>query len=148
MFMGEYAHSLDSKGRLTIPARLRNGLEGEAAVLTRGYDPCLALYPMSEWTRLANEAARLPRTSELRRVYTRRLFASASEVRLDGMGRILIPAFLRSYADLTDQAIVVGVNTHIEIWNPQRWQETWEHDSASLDDILQEIARLSLRDDA
>lgn len=143
MFLGEYRHATDAKGRLTVPARFRSELES-GVVVTRGYEPCLVLYPLTEWSRLADKVAQLPMASRVVRSYGRLVFGGAFEVSLDSMGRMLIPAFLREHAGITEEAVVVGLNTHIEIWSPERWQQTFERDSANLDDILAEVTRLGL----
>ena len=122
MFLGRHAHSLDAKGRLAIPARFRDAL-AEGVVLTRGIDRCLALYPMAAWRPLAEQVSALPITDPDARNFRRMVFAEAVDLELDGQGRILVPPELRSYAGLERDAFVVGVNTSIEIWSPERWGE-------------------------
>lgn len=122
MFLGRYAHTLDAKGRLAIPARFREELAG-GVVLTRGIDRCLALYPMSSWIPLAEKVNALPITDPDARAFRRMVFAEAVNLELDGQGRILVPPELRQYAGLDREAYVVGVHSSIEIWNPVRWQE-------------------------
>ena len=143
MFLGEYSHSLDTKGRLTIPARFRGELEG-GVVTTRGHEPCLVIYPIKEWSALADKVTRLPTASRAARSYSRLIFGGAAEVVPDKMGRILIPAFLREYAGIGEQAVVVGVNTHIEVWNPDRWQEALERDMRDLDAILADVSKMGI----
>jgi len=143
MFVGEYSHALDAKGRLTIPARFRAELE-TGLVVTRGYDPCLVVYAMSEWTALANRASKMPWASRAARSYSRLVFGGASEAELDKMGRILIPAFLREYAAIEEEAVIVGMNVFIEIWNPDRWRQTVESDSQNLDAILRDVAEMGI----
>jgi MraZ protein len=143
MFSGEYSHALDAKGRLTIPARFRDELEG-GLVVTKGYEPCILLYPLSEWSALASKVAQLPKTNRAARAYSRLVFGSAAEVTLDKMGRILIPTFLREYAGIEEEAVVVGVNTYIEIWNPARWRATMEQDMENLADILDDVSQMGI----
>ncbi len=143
MFLGEYSHSLDLKGRLTIPARFRSELEG-GVVTTRGYERCLVLYPLKEWSALASKVTRLPMASRTARSYSRLIFGGAAEVVPDKMGRILIPAFLREYAGIEEQAVIVGVNTYIEVWNPDRWRETLERDTENLDLILADVTKMGI----
>ena len=143
MFLGEYTHSLDAKGRLIIPARLRESLEPEL-VLTRGYEQCLALYPISEWRRLAARASELPRTSRVARAYRRLLFSNAFELNLDSSGRILIPACLREYGEIKDEAKIVGLNRYIEIWDPSRWDEVFAGDTADMDAIFDQAANMGV----
>jgi MraZ protein len=136
MFLGRYAHNLDAKGRLAIPARYREAL-AEGVVLTRGIDRCLALYPLAAWRPLAEKVAALPLTDADARNFRRLVFAEAADLELDGQGRILIPPDLRRYADIEREALVVGVDTSIEIWSPARWNAL----SASLDADGAEIAQ-------
>jgi MraZ protein len=141
VFLGRYAHNLDAKGRLAIPARYREDL-AEGVVLTRGIDRCLALYPLAAWRPLAEKVAALPLTDADARNFRRLVFAEASDLSLDAQGRILIPPDLRRYAELEREALVVGVDTSIEIWSPQRWAAV----EASLDTdgaaIAQRLATL------
>ncbi len=136
MFLGRYAHNLDAKGRLAIPARYRDAL-AEGVVLTRGIDRCLALYPLAAWRPLAEKVAALPLTDADARNFRRLVFAEAADLELDGQGRILIPPDLRRYAEIERETFVVGVDTSIEIWSPARWETV----SASLDADGAEIAQ-------
>lgn len=120
MFLGRYAHSLDAKGRLAIPARFREAL-AEGVVVTRGIDRCLALYPMAAWRPLAEKIDALPIADPDARNFRRMVFAEAAHLELDSQGRILLPPELRRYAGLEHEVYVVGVNTSIEIWSPERW---------------------------
>jgi MraZ protein len=141
VFLGRYAHNLDAKGRLAIPARYREAL-AEGVILTRGIDRCLALYPLDAWRPLAAKVAALPLTDADARNFRRLVFAEAADLALDGQGRILIPPDLRRYAALEREALVVGVDASIEIWSPERWEAV----AASLDadgaDFAQRLATL------
>jgi MraZ protein len=128
MFLGRYAHNLDAKGRLAIPARYREAL-ADGVVLTRGIDRCLALYPLQVWQPLAEKVAALPLTDADARNFRRLVFAEAVDLNLDGQGRILVPPELLRYAEIEREAVVVGVDTSIEIWSPERWSAI----AASLD---------------
>ncbi len=143
MFVGEYTHALDPKGRLTVPARLRDGLEG-GLVVTRGYDTCLMLYPQEEWEQQARRVSQMPTTSRERRIYTRWIFGGASEVPMDKLGRILIPGHLRQHAEIDDEVVVVGANHLIELWNPRLWRAELEYDRAELNDILDGVSRMGV----
>jgi MraZ protein len=143
MFLGEYSHTLDAKGRLTIPARFRAELES-GMVITRGAEPCLVVYPADEWATLAAKAAQMPTASRVARSYTRLMFGGASEAQPDKMGRILVPAFLREYAGIQEEAVVVGVNSYIEIWAPERWQQALARDAGDMDEILAEVAKMGI----
>ncbi len=125
MFLGEFVHVIDDKGRLTIPAKFRADLSDDF-VITRGIDRCLAIYPISEWENLAEQVSKLPMTDRQARAFRRLVFANASDVTLDGQGRILIPPRLREYAQLDGQAIIAGLNTYIEVWSPDTWNEERE----------------------
>lgn len=121
MFLGRYAHTLDAKGRLAVPARFREEL-AEGVVLTRGIDRCLTLYPMAAWLPLAEKVRALSITDPDARAFRRLVFAEASDLALDAQGRILVPPELRAFADIEREAIVIGVDTYLEIWSPARWQ--------------------------
>jgi len=143
VLLGEYSHTLDAKGRLTIPARFRAELE-PGLVVTRGYEPCLVAYPLHEWAVLASKVAQLSRASHTARAYSRLVFGGAHEANLDKMGRILIPSFLREYASIGEETIIAGLNTYIEIWSPEKWQQTLERDTQNLDVILAEVAQMGV----
>ena len=141
MFLGRYAHTLDAKGRLAIPARFREAL-AEGVVLTRGIDRCLALYPMTAWLPLAEKIDALPISDPDARTFRRMVFAEAVNLDLDAQGRVLVPPDLRRYAELDREALVVGVNTSIEIWSPARWEAVtalMDNDGAA---IAQRLATL------
>lgn len=143
MFLGEYAHALDTKGRLTIPVRFRPELE-RGLVLTRGYEPCVMIYPLDQWQALASKVAQLPMSSQAARAYSRLVFGGAFEATLDKMGRFVIPPILRTYAEIGDEAVVVGVNTCLELWNPLHWRQALERDSQNLEVILSDLSRLGV----
>lgn len=123
MFIGEFNHTVDDKGRVTIPARYRQELE-DGGIVTRGLDGCLVLYPDLEWKVLTEKVKELPMTDRRARDFRRFFYGSAAEAALDRQGRILIPAYLREYASVGSEATVVGMDTYIEIWNPETWHNT------------------------
>ncbi len=125
MFLGEFIHTIDEKGRLAIPARFRADL-AIGLVVTRGIDRCLAIYPMEEWEQLADKVSGLPMTDRRARAFRRLVFANASDVTLDKQGRVLIPPRLREYAGLDGEVVVTGLNTYIEVWGPGSWGEERE----------------------
>jgi MraZ protein len=136
MFLGEYVHTTDDGGRLTIPARFRPGLEA-GLVITRGLDRCLAIYPLEEWEQLAARVSGLPITNRRARALRRRFFANASDVTLDKQGRVLVPPRLREYAGLDGEVVITGLDTYIELWNPDSWhkeRERVEGDDAAMED--------------
>jgi len=122
MFLGEFKHTVDSKGRLTIPAKFRPQLAA-GVVITRGIDRCLFLFSMAEWEKLSQQVSQLPITQQEAREFRRLIFSGASDVVPDKQGRILIPSYLREYANLDSEVVIVGNNTYIEIWNAEAWQE-------------------------
>jgi MraZ protein len=122
MFVGEFLHSVDAKGRLALPARFRGKIE-RGAVLTRGIEPCLLVFPMETWEEKGRELAEATIDPRQRRLIERRFFAMAFECELDGQGRIVIPARFREYAGLNGEAAVLGARDRIEVWNPARWDE-------------------------
>lgn len=128
MFLGRHNHNLDAKGRLALPARFRDKLS-EGVVITRGFDPCLLVYPVEAWMPLAERVASLSISDPDVRTLRRMLFADAVDVQLDGQGRVLVPAELRQYASIDREAVVVGVHTFMEIWSPS----SWKHQSSSID---------------
>ncbi len=120
MFLGEYNHSLDDKGRLTIPSRYRAAL-AEGAVVTRGYERYLVIYPAKAFERLAQKVNRLSPSDPENRVLLRLVFSGASDAALDKTGRVNIPQFLRDYANLDSEAVVVGAGQYIEVWSSGGW---------------------------
>ncbi len=122
MFLGRFAHNLDAKGRLAIPARFRAVLE-DGVVLTRGIDRCVTAYPMPVWNELAEKISALSMTDPNARQFRRMMFAGAANLELDGQGRIVLPAALREFAEIDREVVVVGVNSSFEIWSPDRWRE-------------------------
>lgn len=135
MFMGEYHHSIDSKGRMIIPAKFRDDL-GESFVLTRGLDQCLFGYPINEWKLLEDKLKNLPLTKKDARAFTRFFFSGAIECEIDKQGRINIASPLLNYAKLEKECVVIGVSNRIEIWSG----ENWEKYMADSEDSFAEIA--------
>lgn len=120
MFTGEYRHSIDDKGRVAVPARFRGELAGIAFV-SRWIDGCLAIFPKDEWNALAERVGALHQTDASARNFARFLFSGAIEVELDRQGRAVVPAYLRQFAGLNGEAVVVGARDHLELWQPDRW---------------------------
>jgi MraZ protein len=121
MFLGEYAHSLDDKGRVVMPAKFRSGLE-RGLVVTKGQERCLYVFPMDVWDQESQRVRRLPRTDRRARNYSRSFFASASDQSIDRAGRCQIPEPLRQYAGLGKDVTVVGVSDRIEVWDTETWR--------------------------
>jgi len=126
MFRGQYQHAIDGKGRTSVPSRFREVLasrEESKLVVTSGLDPCLVAYPMSEWEAFERRLAELPRfdpsVAMIRRIYV----SGASEVEMDKLGRVLIPASLRDFAGLEREALWAGMGTHLELWSKPRFDD-------------------------
>ncbi len=143
MFLGEYSHALNAKGRLTIPAQFRDALQ-EGLVLAPGDEACIAVYPVNLWAELAARVAQLPLASRAARAYSRQFFGRAFEVVPDKMGRIVIPNVLRKYAGIEEEAVVIGANTYLEVWNPERWCQIQQRDAENLEMILEDVARMGV----
>jgi MraZ protein len=141
MFLGEFSHNLDEKGRLTIPAKFRDELAG-GLVVTRGIDRCLSVYPRQVWDGLAEQIAKLPLSQRSARDFGRLIFSGAADFIPDRQGRVLIPQGLRDYAELDSDAIIIGLFDRLEIWNPNNWtnvKANVEEDPESIAEQLQEL---------
>ena len=143
MFLGEYEHSVDAKGRVAVPAKFRAKLEA-GLVITRGFDRCLFVYPMDAWaelsTRIASLSIALPEARQAKRL----LFGNAFEPELDKQGRILVPAPLREYARIGETAVVAGMNDYFEIWAADAWKENQDGIADDASAIASAIANLGL----
>ncbi len=143
MFIGEYIHTLDSKKRLAIPSRFRSDL-GKKAVITRGLDNCLFIYPMNEWKKLAEKLGNLPVGQSNARGFMRLMLAGAMEVELDSAGRILVPDYLKKYDFLKKQTIVTGVYNRFEIWDKSRWDIYKQKSESTIGDMAEELSELGI----
>lgn len=141
MFIGEYIHNLDPKRRLSIPAKFRKEL-GKQAVVTRGLDNCLFLYPMDEWKKFAAKLAELPTGPKDTRSLVRLFLSGAAEVELDSLGRILLPDFLWHYSGIIGEAAIIGVFKRIEIWNKDRWESYKREAERSTDQIAEKLGEI------
>lgn len=143
MFMGEFQHTIDSKGRVAIPARFREEL-GEKFVITRGLDGCIFAYPMNEWATMENKLKSLPLTKADARAFVRFFFSGATECEVDKQGRILLPQNLREHAKLNKEAVIIGVSTRVEIWAKERWGEYSSEAGESFEEIAEKIVDLGI----
>ncbi|MGN0334064.1 MAG: division/cell wall cluster transcriptional repressor MraZ [Lachnospiraceae bacterium] len=143
MFMGEYNHTVDTKGRLIIPLKFREEL-GEEFVITRGLDGCLYLHDMEQWKSFEEKLRMLPLEEKKSRKYSRFFIASATVCELDKQGRILIPATLREFAGIEKDVILAGVMDRIEVWDKERYFEM--NDFGDVDEIAEELSRKNKED--
>ncbi|WP_067838858.1 division/cell wall cluster transcriptional repressor MraZ [Amphibacillus sediminis] len=143
MFMGEYKHNIDAKGRMIVPAKFRDEL-GESFVVTRGLDQCLFVYPMAEWRILEEKIKKLPLTKKDARAFTRFFFSGAVECEIDKQGRINLPAPLRQYADLEKECAVIGVSNRVEIWSEHVWNSYVNDSEASFAEIAENMMEIDL----
>ncbi|NMB08027.1 MAG: division/cell wall cluster transcriptional repressor MraZ [Tissierellia bacterium] len=143
MFMGEYQHIIDDKGRVIMPSRFREDL-GYNFIMTKGLDNCLFVYPKDEWMVLEEKLRQLPLTNREARAFVRFFFAGATECILDKQGRVLIPSNLREHAKLNKDAVIIGVSTRIEIWDKEEWVAYNEDDSLSYENIAERMAELGI----
>ncbi len=142
MFMGEYHHNIDEKGRLIIPSKIRYEL-GENFVITRGLDNCLFIYPKDEWNNIINKYKELPNTKDARN-FMRFFLSGASNLEFDKQGRINIPSPLIRYADLTKECVVIGVNDRLEVWSKERWENFTLENEDNLSDIADKLFATNL----
>ena len=138
MFMGEYHHSIDEKGRLIIPSKFRNEL-GESFIVTRGIENCLFVYSLPEWEKIVTKLKTLPFTKKDARNFTRFFLSGATNVEFDKQGRINISSPLASYANLEKECVVVGVNDRLEIWSLDSWNKFFEDNQENLSDIAENL---------
>lgn len=143
MFIGEYNHSVDTKGRVSIPSKFREEL-GERFILTKGLDNSLFIYSMDEWNILEGKLKQLPLTNRDARAFVRFFFSGATECELDTQGRIRIPTNLRQHATLEKDAVIIGVGTRIEIWSNIEWEKYNSDDNLSYDEIASKMAELGI----
>jgi MraZ protein len=143
MFFGEFEHTIDSKGRLTIPAKFKDELAG-GLVVTRGLDHCLWAYTREEWKLVSEKIASLPMASAEARRFTRFMFAGASEAIPDRQGRIIIPQKLLEHAGIDKDVVVTGMMNRIEIWSPERWQEEQGQATENPEALVAQLANLGI----
>lgn len=141
MFMGEYNHTIDAKGRLIIPSKFRETL-GDEFVVTKGLDGCLFVYDNNEWSAFEEKLKSLPLTNKDARQFVRFFLAGATLAEVDKQGRILVPANLRQFAGLEKEVVLVGVASRVEIWSKAKWEETASYDD--VEEIAEHMAELGL----
>ena len=143
MFIGEYKHSLDEKGRISVPAKFRRQLT-EGVVVTRGLDRCLFVYSQEEWKLLAEKLARLPISQKKSRAFSRLMLAGAWDVDLDTQGRVQLPQYLRDYASLGSRAVIAGLYNRLEIWDENSWDTYKRATEEESEDIAEAMSELGV----
>ena len=141
MFMGEYNHTIDAKGRLIVPSKFREQL-GNEFVITKGLDGCLFVYSNEEWINIEKSFREKPLTSKDARKFMRFFFAGAATCEVDKQGRILIPSNLREYAGIEKDVVSVGVLSRVEIWSKEKWLDNGDYDD--MDEIAEHMAELGI----
>ncbi len=143
MFIGEYRHTIDEKKRLAIPAKFRKEL-GQGAVVTRGLDNCLVLYPQKEWSQMADKLGNLPASHLEARGFARIMLAGAMQVEFDSLGRILVPDYLKNYADLKKNVVITGLYNRLEIWDEEKWADYKKKTESDVGDLASKLGELGI----
>ncbi|NUM25204.1 MAG: division/cell wall cluster transcriptional repressor MraZ [Candidatus Buchananbacteria bacterium] len=143
MFIGEYQHNIDQKGRLAVPAKFRKALS-KGAVVTKGLDDCLFLYTKDEWKKLADKLAALPISKANTRAFARLMLAGAMDVDIDAQGRMLIPDYLRHYAGMSKKVVVTGLYNRLEIWDEEKWNIYKKGTETKSGDIAEALGELGV----
>lgn len=143
MFIGEYSHNLDEKGRVAVPKKFRSDLR-KGAVVTKGLDSCLFLYTKKEWEALAKKLANLPFAQANTRAFARLMLAGAMDVEIDSQGRIVLPEYLRQFAGLNKEVIVAGLYSRLELWDSAKWSEYKKKTEAESNQIAEQMSALGV----
>jgi len=143
MFIGEYQHNLDDKGRLAIPVKFRSELL-KGAVVTRGLDNCLFLYTKKEWEKLAEKLSNLPISQSNSRAFSRLMLAGAMDVEIDKQGRVVLPEYLRSFAGLKKNTIIAGLYSRVEIWDEEAWNKYKTQTESQSNEIAERMGELGV----
>lgn len=138
MFMGEYAHSIDKKGRIIIPAKFREEL-GDVIIITRGLDGCLAVYTKEQWATIYEQLMKLPSTKKDARMFVRMMTSKAAECEIDNQGRVLIPSSLVKIASLEKDCMIIGAANHVEIWAKESWEPVDEEANINFEAIAENL---------
>ena len=138
MFMGEYHHNIDEKGRIVLPSKFREAL-GNTFIIARGIEKCLYVYTMDDWNTLVNKMSTLPFTKKDARIFIRSFFSCATECEFDKSGRTCVSSPLVSYAGLKKECVIAGVNDHIEIWDKDSWEAFLKENEENLDAVAENL---------
>ncbi|NOY35466.1 MAG: division/cell wall cluster transcriptional repressor MraZ, partial [bacterium] len=139
----EYKHNLDTKKRMAVPAKFRKEI-GKKAVITRGLDQCLFVYPIKEWEKVAEKLSELPTGQADTRNFVRNMFSGAVDVDIDALGRVLIPDYLKEYAGLKDKAVIVGIYKRLEIWNEENWENYKKRIEKQADTLAEKLGEIGV----
>lgn len=143
MLIGQYNHTIDAKKRLALPVKFRGEL-GSKVVITKGVENCLVVYTEKEWEVMSAKLANLPVSHQDARSFTRHLLASATEVEMDKLGRILLPDYLKNYADLKKNVVVAGLSNRLEIWDDQKWNKYSQQAEKGVEEIVSKLGPLGI----
>ena len=143
MFIGEYSHSIDPKKRLAVPVKFRVGLKNKA-VVTRGLDKCLFIYPMKVWEEIAGKLGTLPVGEASTRSFIRLMLSGAVDVDVDKQGRVLVPDYLKTYAGLKKQVVITGVYNRLEVWDEDKWKKYKNNSEKNTDEIAEQLGKLGV----
>ncbi len=143
MFIGEYEHTVDIKGRIIMPSKLRENI-GEKFIITKGLDKCLFAYSKSEWANFEEKLKTLPLTNKNARDFVRFFLSGAVDCEIDKQGRFLVPANLRTYANIDKEIVIIGVGTRLEIWNKESWTKYSSEENISADEIAENMTMLGI----
>jgi len=143
MFIGEFNHSLDIKGRIALPKKFRSDLE-KGLVITKGLDNCLWIYTMEEWNNLAKKLVNLPISQSDTRAFSRIMLAGAMDVTLDSQGRIVIPEYLRTYANINKKVIIAGLYDRLELCDQEKWDEYKSKTESKVDELAERLGELGI----
>ena len=138
MFMGEFRHNIDTKGRLTLPSKFRDAFDA-SVVVTRGFDGCLNVYSLDQWQKVFEKLQRMPTNKKEARTFVRLFTAKASEIEFDKLGRINLPKPLVDEGHLEKECVIVGVGDHVEIWNAEAWDDYYNDEKDNFEDISESL---------
>ncbi len=143
MFIGEYQHILDNKNRLALPSKFRKNFQGKA-VITRGLDSSLFIYPLKVWKKIAENLGTMPVGEKTTRSFVRLMLAGAMDAELDSQGRVLVPDYLKKHADLKKKVVIAGLYNRLEIWNEEMWAKYKNEAVKNQDDIAEQLGKLGV----
>lgn len=144
MFIGEYQHNIDSKGRLAVPAKFRDELKG-GLVITRGIlDKCLFVYTLEEWEKIASKLSQMPISQKNSLAFNRLMFSGAMDLQIDSQGRILLPEYLRKYAELSKETVVAGLFNRLEVWDKNKWEEYRDKMEDMGEEVIEKLGEITI----